>query len=94
MDTKHRDPQSEGVGTLYGIKVVADPSAFILKTQACVEPWPIKKRRRGWRVVVREVEAPAWRFKDYALHAHPSFIARMKEGGALRPPNGFRFRDL
>lgn len=49
-----------GYGLLAGLKVYESPIP-LTRTVHKVEPWPIKKKRRGWRVV-RHVEEVAYMF--------------------------------
>ena len=47
-----------------------------------VEPMPIRKRRRGWRAVLLEIQNPTVFMVNGCLYVHPALMSRLKQEGA------------
>lgn len=64
---------------LNGLDIVAHPLALDVRDEWRVEPWPRRKRRRGWRVVKHRTERPgAYRIGN-TIYAHPEIIATLRK---------------
>lgn len=64
-----------------GIRIVSSPLATTRKVWFAVERHGMHKRRRNWRSVRHETQAPA-AFKDAAgtIYMHPEIYAKLKAG--------------
>ena len=63
-----------------GIQIRESLYAIEVRHEFRVEPWPARKRRRGWRVVKHTAERPcAYMIGDHTVVAHPSIVAKLKE---------------
>lgn len=71
-----------------GIKIVCDPCAESVTVHHIVAPWPIRKRRRGWRVCRVEDRKPGAFQIGGALHMHPSIYEQLKAQCATQHPGG------
>jgi hypothetical protein len=71
-------------GSAAGLRVVESPLA--IATRCVVRPWPIRKRRRGYRVVREQVPSAYIADLDATglgvgrvLIAHPTIVARLRD---------------
>ena len=70
---------------LPGIRVVEHPLAIDVVHRVSVVRWPVKKRRRGWRVLKERIEKPAcWKMADGTLYMHPTLYAQLKNHDSTR----------
>lgn len=75
------------VGHLAGIPVIANELALNVVVWYAVEPHPIQKRRRQWRVVRRERHEPcSYKLANGTLVMHPMLIALLRERAEPRRP--------
>jgi hypothetical protein len=70
-------------GVYLGLNVVPSPYAVEARNEFHVEIHPIKKRRRGWRVVRHYIVKPAvFRIGD-TLYVHPDLVERLRQATIL-----------
>ena len=63
-----------------GIRIQESIHAVSVKHTFRVEPWPMRKRRKGWRVVKYTTQTPsAYMIGGHTVVAHPSIVAKLKE---------------
>lgn len=58
-----------------GIQIHESP--YAVKTVFTVQPWPTKKRRKGYRVV-REQHPCAYMVNGIGMAVHPLFMAKLR----------------
>jgi hypothetical protein len=61
-----------------GLAVVPSPHAREVRIEFRVERMPIKKRRRGWRVVRHQIDRPGCYRAGNILFIHPELLESMK----------------
>lgn len=61
-----------------GINIVASEFAMRRWVEFTVEAWPIRKRRRGYRVRRVEREEPGCYQSGGTLFMHPTLLAKLK----------------
>ena len=69
----------ERIMSLFGISIVSHPLALSVRNVFTVEKTPIRKRRRGWRVIKTKVETPGAYQIGGTIYAHPSIVQKLKE---------------
>lgn len=63
---------------MFGLIIVPHKMAVEFSYEFVVEPWPIRKRRRNWRVVKRSIYKPAaWKVGN-VIYAHPDIFEMIK----------------
>lgn len=67
------------MNNLFGMRVVSHPLAREVRDEWKVEPWPIKKHRRGWRVVKHHIDRPGCYQVGDTLYMHPELVTKLRE---------------
>lgn len=69
--------------SIFGINVTTSDFCRRQVVEFKVEPWPIKKKRRGWRVVRHERTEDCAYMVSGALVMHPRLLEKMAQDGRL-----------
>ena len=64
---------------MFGLLIVPHPLARERRVEWKVEPWPIKKRRRNWRVVKHHIDQPGVYQVGNTIYMHPDLVAKLYE---------------
>ena len=64
---------------MFGLKIFANPLVREVRDEWTVEPMPIKKRRRNWRMVKRHIDRPSVIQMGDVFFAHPEIIEKLKQ---------------
>jgi len=65
------------------VRIVSSPLAMTYRQWHEVRPWPIRKRRRGYRVVRCEESKPgAYQLGDGTMVLHPTLYAQLVKEAA------------
>ena len=61
-----------------GMRIIPNPLARDVRYEWKVEPHPIPKKRKRWRVVKHYINRPGCYVMGNTLHMHPDLIAELR----------------
>ena len=62
-----------------GLSIVPHAFAREVRDEYSVVKWPIKKRRRNWRVVKTHIDRPAAFVCGSIVYMHPSLVDQLRD---------------
>lgn len=63
---------------IFGLNIVSSPLAVDVRIEFRIEPHPIKKKRKGWRVVRHTITSPGCWQAGNTIYAHPEIYEKLK----------------
>lgn len=66
-------------GPLHGLNIFSHPLARDIRTEWKVERNPIKKKRKGWRVVKQHIDRPGCYQIGNTLYMHPELFEKLRD---------------